>query len=247
LGFRVLGSLEVVVDGSRVVVERQRQRTFLSLLLLRGGEFVSIDWLSDELWAGEPPHAARASLQNSVCQLRKHLGPTALLTGTESYALDVDLGRLDSEQFRLAVSDSRRAAAPESRARMLRSALALWRGPAFADITKTRSLSFEASLLNELRVSAVEDAIDAELQLGRGAALVPELEQLIADEPYRERLRAQLMLALYRAGRQSTALEVFRAAQQTLLVELGLEPSPALRQLERAILNHEPDLLARSL
>ena len=137
---------------------------------------MSVDWLMDELWAGEPPSTARASLQNSVCQLRKLLGPSALLTGTESYALNVDLDRLDSEQFRLAVSDSRRAAAPESRARMLRSVVALWRGPAFADITKTPSLSFEASLLSKLRVSAVEDAIEGKLEIGRGAALVLSLK-----------------------------------------------------------------------
>lgn len=219
----------------------------LALLLARIGEFVAVDWLIHELWAGEPPRTARASLQNSVCQLRKVLGANALLTGNESYALNVEPERLDIEQFRLIVCRSRLAATAESRAQMLRAALALWRGPAFVDVANTPSLAFEASLLDELRISALEDVIDAELKLGYATEVVPELEQLIADEPYRERLRAQLMLALYRTGRQLRALEVFKEARETLLLGLGLEPSPSLRQLERAILNHDPLLAGNDL
>lgn len=244
LSFRLLGPFEVVVDEHPIVLQRRNQRTLLALLLARAGEFVSIDWLMDELWAGQPPHTARASLQNGVCQLRKALGPAALLTGDESYALTVALDQVDSEQFRLAVSEARVAASAEVRARMLRDALGLWRGPAFADISKTPWLAFEASLLNELRISTIEYAIEAELEIGCDAELVPELERLIAEDPYRERLRAQLMLALYRAGRQPKALEVFKETRETLRSELGLEPSPPLRELERGILTHDPALAA---
>jgi DNA-binding SARP family transcriptional activator len=247
LRFRLLGPLEVLAAGKVTVLHRERQRTLLALLLVRAGEFVSTDWLIDDLWDGRPPETARASLQNSICQLRKALGTPALLTRPDGYALDAEPEETDFGRFRRILTDARAAATPRSRGRKLRDALALWRGPALADVTKTPSLEFEVSLLNDLRVSALEGAIDAELELGRGADLVPELERLIASEPYRERLRAQLMIALYRAGCQSRALEVFKETHETLVSELGLDPSPALHELERAILNHDPALAARRL
>lgn len=240
--FRVLGPLEVRLDGQIAVLHRERQRILLALLLVQPGRRVSTGQLIDELWVGDPPQAARASLQNSVCQLRKALGPDLLLTGVDGYWLDINAEQVDVGRFRRIVADARAAASIRCRARKLRDALALWRGPAYADIRQTRSLEFEASLLTELRTSALEDAIDAELELGCAAALVPELERLIDAEPYRERPRAQLMLALYRSGRQLGALEAFKEARQTLVSSVGLEPSPPLRALERAILNHDPRL-----
>lgn len=186
--------------------------------------------------------SARASLQNSICELRRALGAGALLSCAAGYALDIQTEQLDAGRFRRILSNARAAMVNASRARRLRQALALWRGPALADVCKTPSLEFESSLLNELRVSTLEDAFDAELELGRDAELVPELERLIASEPYRERLRAQLMLALYRSGCQLRALEAFKEARRTLRSEVGLEPSPGLRELQLAILNHEPDL-----
>jgi DNA-binding SARP family transcriptional activator len=242
LRFRVLGQLEVLVSGKPVVLRGQRERTLFALLLMRAGDAVSSDRLIDELWAGEPPDTARASLQNSICRLRKVVGTAAVVTRPDGYRLDADLEQTDVGRFRRLVTDAYATAAPQWRAWKLRDALALWRGPALAGIRQTPSLEFEVSLLQELRVSALENAIDAELELGRSTELVPELESLIASEPYRERLRALLMIALYRAGRQPRALEVFRETRETLLSELGLEPSPPLHDLQRAILNHEPAL-----
>ena len=218
------------------------QRTLLALLLVRAGEFVSVNRLVDELWAGEPPETARASLQNCVCQLRKRLGADVLSTAGEGYRVNVEPEQIDIVLFRRAVAAGRVAATTRSRAVTLRKALALWRGRALEDISQIPALELEASLLQEQRTSALEDAIDTELQLGYDAELVPELERLIADEPYRERLRAQLVLALYHSGRQQGALEALRETRRILLSELGLEPSPPLRELERAILNQAPEL-----
>jgi len=217
-------------------------RTLLALLLVRAGELVSTNWLVDELWPDEPPESARASLQNFVCRLRKVLGADVLLTSVEGYRLNVRLEQIDTVLFRRAVAAGRALAAPRSRAARLRTGLALWRGRALEGVSRTPALELEASLLQEQRTSALEDAIDAELQLGYDVELVPELERLIADEPYRERLRAQLGLALYRSGRQQGALDALRQARRTLLCELGLEPSPPLRDLERAILDQAPEL-----
>jgi DNA-binding SARP family transcriptional activator len=242
--FRALGPLEVHVDGEVTILRRQKESTLLALLLLRVGEVASTDWLIDELWAGEPPETARASVHNAICRLRKVLGADALRTRADGYALDVPVQHTDVGWFRGVVADARAAATTGYRARRLREALALWRGPALADVWPTPSIELEASLLNESRISTLEDAIEAELELGRDADLVPELERLISKEPFRERPRAQLMLALYRSGRQLSALEAFKDARKTLS-GVGLEPSPPLRELERAILNHHPTLALR--
>jgi DNA-binding SARP family transcriptional activator len=201
--------------------------------------------LIDELWVGHPPDSARASLQNFVSELRRVLGASALLTCAAGYALDIQTEQTDAGRFRRIVADARAATATRVRARKLREALALWQGPALADISRTPSLEFEASLLNELRVSALEDALDAELELGWDAELVPELRRLIASEPYRERPRGQLMVALYRSGCQLQALEAFKEARETFRSEVGLEPSPRLCELQSAILNHDPHLAPR--
>lgn len=244
LAFRLLGPLELLVDSEATALRRPMQRTLLALLLVRAGDFTSVDSLIDELWASDPPAAARASLHNSVCQLRKTLGAETLATGSDGYRLEVDIESIDLFRFRQGVAKAQTAMTLRCRARRLRDALESWRGPAFADIRRTPSLELEASLLDELRISTLENAIDAELQLGYDAQLVPELERLIASEPYRERPRAQLMLALYRSGRQRQALQTFKKTRHTLLSDLGLEPSPPLRKLEQAILNHDPALAA---
>jgi len=239
LEFRVLGPLEVVADGEPVVLRRQKPRTLLALLLLRQGVVVSADRLVEELWAGRPPATARASLQNCVSQLRKALGADVVVTRAAGYVLDVRPEQTDVGCFERLIADARAAATVEERAARLREGLALWRGPALADVTAGASLEVEAACLEELRVSALEEVIDAELELGCGAELVSELEQLIAKEPFRERPRAQLMLALYRAGRQRDALEAYQQARRMLVDELGLEPSGPLRELEQAILRQD--------
>lgn len=218
-------------------------QTLLALLLVRAGELVSTDWLLNELWPVEPPESARASLQNFVCRLRKVLGADVVLTGVVGYRANVQPEQIDTVLFRRAVEAGRRQTSASSRAVALRAGLALWQGRPFEGLLRTPALELEASLLDELRTSALEDAIDAELQLGYDAELVPELESLIASEPYRERLRAQLVLALYRSGRQQGALDALKQTRRTLLCELGLELSPPLRDLERAILNQAPELV----
>jgi DNA-binding SARP family transcriptional activator len=242
LSFQLLGPLDISANGDAIQLDRQMPRTLLALLLVCAGEFVLSDWLVDELWTDEPPETARASLQNFVCQLRKVLGADVVLTGVQGYRLNVQPEQIDTVRFRQAAAAGRALAAPRSCAARLRAGLELWRGRAFEDVVRTPALELEASLLHEQRTSALEDAIDAELQLGYDADLVAELERLIADEPYRERLRAQLALALYRSGRQQEALDGLRQARRTLRCELGLEPSPPLRELERAILAQAPEL-----
>ena len=181
LAFRLLGPLELLVDSEATALRRPMQRTLLALLLVRAGDFTSVDSLIDELWASDPPAAARASLHNSVCQLRKTLGAETLATGSDGYRLEVDIESIDLFRFRQGVAKAQTAMTLRCRARRLRDALESWRGPAFADIRRTPSLELEASLLDELRISTLEDAIDAELQLGYDAQLVPELERLIAS------------------------------------------------------------------
>jgi DNA-binding SARP family transcriptional activator len=242
LGFRILGPLEIVADGEHVVLPRPKQQELLALLLMRRGETVSTDWLLENLWAGAPPAEARASLQNYVSQLRKALGPDVLVTRAPGYVLAVKPEQTDVGRFERLVEEGCAAERPAERAAKLREGLALWRGSALTEAPQSAFAEVEAARLEELRVEAFEDAIDAELALGAGAGLVSELEQMVAQEPFRERLRAQLMLALYRSGRQAAALEAFQRARATLAEELGLEPSPALRGLERAILNQDAAL-----
>jgi DNA-binding SARP family transcriptional activator len=242
LSFQLLGPLEIRSNREAILLGRQMPRTLLALLLIRTGELVPTDWLVDELWPDEPPESARASLQNFVCRLRKVLGADVLLTGVGGYRVNVRPEQIDAFLFRRAVAAGCTSESPRSRAARLRKGLAFWRGGAFEGVSRTPALELDAALLHEQRTSALEDAIEAELQLGYAAELVPELERLIVDEPYRERLRALLVLALYRSGRQQGALDALRQARRKLLSELGLEPSPPLRDLERAILDHAPEL-----
>ena len=237
--FLLLGPFEVR-EGERLVeLRRRKHRALLALLALRAGEPVSADVVIEELWGGNPPKTARDALHNYVSQLRKQLGEGTIETRGNGYLLD---GDLDLVRFERLVEEARGAATVEERAAKLREALALWRGPPLADLAYEPFAGAEIERLEELHVVTRADLIDAELELGRHAELVPELETLVAEHPFRERLRGLLMLALYRSGRQADALAAYRDARATLLEELGLEPSTALRELEQAILRQDPGL-----
>ena len=240
---RLLGPLEVIVSNAVVPMPRRQQRALLASLALRAGEVVSTDRLVAELWGEQAPASALGSLQNTVAALRKLLGHDAVLTQAPGYRLAVPREAVDANRFEQLVTAAR-AVEPATRARQLREALALWRGTALAGLEDHDFARFESSRLDELRLLALEEWADAELELGRHAALVGELEQVVALHPLRERPRGQLMLALYRCGRQAEALEVYRAARLTLAEELGLDPAPELQELERKILRQDPGLAA---
>ena len=229
---KLLGPLQVEIDGRRVELRRPKQRALLALLALRAGEVVSTDRLVDGLWGESPPKAAVGSLQNVVSELRKALGPDLLVTRSPGYVLEIDRELVDAHRFE--------RLAHEGHAETLRQALALWRGPALADLTFEPFAQGEIGRLEELRAFAREELFDTELELGQHAQLVAELEGFVAEHPLRERPRRQLMLALYRSGRQADALEAYRRARETLVEELGIEPSPELQRLEQAILRHDP-------
>jgi DNA-binding SARP family transcriptional activator len=226
----LLGPLELVVDGSPVAVKRKKQRALLALLALHAGEVLSTDRLVSELWGETPPKAAVGSLQNLVSELRRLIGAELLATRAPGYVLEVDPQLVDAHRFERAVRDGTG----------LRDALALWRGPALADLAYEPFAQAEVPRLEELRAAAREELFDAELESGEHARLVPELEAFVAQYPLRERPRRQLMLALYRSGRQADALEAYRQTRSTLVGELGLEPSAELTELEQAILRQDP-------
>ncbi len=239
----MLGPLEVLADGEPVSLPRKKQRALLALLLLRAGEAVSTDELIEELWAGKPPATAKDALQNYVSQLRKALGPEVIVTRDPGYVLEATAEQTDLGRFERLVAEARGEDA-NARAEKLREALGLWRGPPLADLAYESFTGLEVARLEELRASAQADLVDAELELGRHAELVAELETTIAERPFDERPRAQLMLALYRAGRQADALEAYHQARRTLDEELGLEPGAQLRELEQAILRQDTALEA---
>ena len=240
--FRVLGPLEVVEHGSPLPLGGARQRALLALLLTRANEVVSTDRLIDELWGERPPRGAANALQYHVSRLRKQLGGAhAIVTKEPGYLIRVGPDELDLLRFERLVEEGQRSS-PEAAAGLLRRALALWRGPALADVAHEAFAQAEILRLEELRLVALEQRIDADLALGRDAELVAELEALVRQHALRERLRAQLMLALYRCGRQAEALEVYRRTRRVLVDGLGIEPSPALQELEQAILHQDPEL-----
>jgi DNA-binding SARP family transcriptional activator len=245
--FRILGPLEVVEEGSQLALGGARQRALLVLLLTRANEVVSTDRLIDELWGERPPKAADNALQYHVSRLRKLLGPgSAIVTKEPGYLIRVEPDELDLLRFERLVEEGQRSS-PEAAARILREALALWRGPALADVAHESFAQPEILRLEELRLVALERRIDADLALGRDAELVAELEALVREHQLRERFRAQLMLALYRSGRQAEALEVYRQTRRLLVEELGIEPSPALHELEQAILHQDPELTPQAV
>jgi predicted ATPase/DNA-binding SARP family transcriptional activator len=241
LFFRILGPLEVEGEAGPVALVGRKQRALLGLLLLHAGEVVSSDRLVDELWGERPPATAATSLRNLVAQLRRRLGAETIVTRAPGYLLRVEPERLDRARFERLLAEAR-GAAPRERARLLREALALWRGPPLADLSFERFAQAEIQRLEELRLEALEERIEEELAEGRGGELVAELEALVAAQPLRERLRGQLMLALYRSGRQAEALDAYQTARRMLVEELGVEPSPALQELQGAILRQEPGL-----
>jgi YVTN family beta-propeller protein len=245
--FAILGPIELSVEGRPVPLGGPKQRALLAFLLLHANEAVSRDRLIDALWGESPPPSASESLDTYIYRLRKLIGHDRLARRGSGYVLSVEPGELDAARFELLVADASQAAgADDSRgaARMLADALALWRGPALADVLYQPFASAPARQLEERRLDALESRIEAELDCGAGAALVPELEQLVADYPLRERLVAALMLALYRAGRQADALAEFQAARGRLVDELGLEPGPQMCELEQRVLQHDPALAA---
>ena len=243
--FRVLGSLEVVDRDGRLALGAPKQRALLAVLLLRRGEPVSSDRLIDEVWGDQPPATATKLVHGYVSSLRKVLGDGPLLTEGRGYVLRVLPGQLDVDRFEALVARGREALEggdPLTAASVLREALAVWRGPALADFAYEPFAQAEIARLEESRLAALEDRVDADLASGEQARLVGELEGLVREHPLRERLRAQLMLALYRSGRQADALEAYQHARRELLDGLGLEPGRALQEIERAILAHDPGL-----
>jgi DNA-binding SARP family transcriptional activator len=241
LEFRVLGPLEVLSEGEAVPVAGQRQRALLTLLLLHAGEVLSTDRLVDRLWGEAPPRTATTSLQNAIAQLRKLFGADVVRTKPPGYVLDLDGNSLDLRRFEELVGRSRRTD-PEERAQLLREALGLWRGEPLAEVMFEPFADEELPRLLELRLATLEDRIDADLELGRHADVAGELESLIRRHPLRERMRAQLMLALYRAGRQADALQAYQDARKALVAELGIEPGRALQDLHAAILRQDAKL-----
>jgi predicted ATPase/DNA-binding SARP family transcriptional activator len=240
--FRLLGPVEAAADGRVLPLGGRRQRALLALLLLEPGRPVSSDRLVEELWLGDPPARAEATLRSYVSRLRRALGADAVVARAGGYALLVAPERLDVHRFEELQRQGREALARDAAgvaSERLRAALSVWRGRALADVGDGGSLASEARRLDELRLDCLEDRIDADLALGRHAALVPELHALVQEEPLRERVQRQLVLALYRCGRQADALSAYRAARRLLDTELGLEPGEDLKQLERAILRHE--------
>jgi DNA-binding SARP family transcriptional activator/streptogramin lyase len=240
--FRLLGPLEISVYGRALHLPRRKQRLLLTLLLLSQEDVVSTDQLVEQLWGERPPKTALSSLQNLVSELRKTLGSDVVRTRTGGYSLGVERASVDVHWFEHMVveaGDERRA---QVRAQRLRDALALWRGPPLLEFASEPFARVEIARLQELRILAREVLIETELELGYHTRLVGELEALVIEQPLRERLRALLMIALYRSGRQAEALAAYQDARRMLAEELGLDPSDELQQLERAILNQDPTL-----
>jgi DNA-binding SARP family transcriptional activator/basic membrane lipoprotein Med (substrate-binding protein (PBP1-ABC) superfamily) len=244
--FRVLGPLEVAAAARVISIGGPKARAVLALLLLKADEVVSVERLIDEVWGDRPPPSAGHSLEAYVSRLRSILageGPTLVRQGA-GYSLRLKDGLLDSRTFTEFAAEASEAAAendPERAVELATRALALWRGPALADVALGSSSRAEAERLDELRLRVLEQRIDAELVLEREAALIGELQVLVAQNPYRERFVAQLMLALYRTGRHADALEVYEKTRG-VLDDVGLQPSTELQQLSGQIVRQEPQL-----
>src|SRR4051794_26276749 len=236
----LLGELDVVdAGGTAVLITGAKQRALLVLLALHPGQMVPADQLVDALWGEDPPTTVRNGLQGLVSKLRRLLGSSGLIvTRGAGYALDVPAEAVDAHRFEQLVGRGRAALAGGDLVRAvatLDEADQLWRGPALADFADEAFASAPASRWTELRLAAIEERLDAELQLGR-PGVAAALETLVAEHPLRERLRGLLMLALYRSGRQADALRVYSEGRVILGEQLGLEPDPELRRLEAAIL-----------
>jgi len=262
MDFRILGPLEVLDEGQRVALGGDKQRALLGLLLVNAGETLSTDRLIDELWGERPPATAAKTVQVHISRLRKALAAGAgngsealVVTREHGYQLEIDPERLDSHRFERLLAEGRNELAanrPDRAAPALEEALTLWRGQPLADLAYEAFAQAEIARLEDLRAAAIEQLIEAKLALGRHLEVIGELEALIAEYPYRERLRAQLMIALYRSERQADALQAYQDTRRVLTEELGIEPGERLRELERAILAQDqalalPDLEADEL
>ena len=245
MDYRILGPLEALDGERQLPLGGAKQRAVLAVLLLHANETLTRDVIVDELWGEDAPPTAAKVLQNCVSALRKELPPDTIRTVAGAYSITLEPGELDRDRFERLLAEGRAALEAGDHAdaaEQFRRALALWRGAPLSDFSYEGFAQNEIKRLEELHVAALEDRIEAELALGHHDELVPELEALVTRHPLRERLRGQLMLALYRAGRQAEALESYRAARRTLLAELGIEPGRALRELEQAILAQVPAL-----
>ena len=241
--FRILGPLEVDDDGRSVELGGARQRALLAILLLHRNEVVSADRLIEELYDGRPPPTAAKSLQAHVSRLRGALRPEDRLhTRPGGYVLEVAPDELDADRAARLLAEGRKARGAgdqDAAAMSFDSALGLWRGRPLTDVAYDGFAQDEIARLDELRLECLEERLETDLERGRHAEVVGDLERLVAEHPARERLRGQLMLALYRSGRQADALAAYQDARRALLDELGIEPGRALQELERAILNHD--------
>jgi predicted ATPase/DNA-binding SARP family transcriptional activator len=245
LEIRLLGPFEAVADGRPVPVTGSKQEALLALLALQSGRLLAVDALIDALWGAEMPAGPRNALQHHVMRLRATLGHDAIAGTADGYALGhavVDV--LEFEQLLAEARAALRQGETRAAAAAAGRCLALWRGPALQGLPDQPWVAAEARRLEALRIDAVEEELEAALALGEHAELVPRIRRVLAEHPFRERLWGQLMLALYRGGRQAEALEVFQEARGVLGAELGLDPGPELQRLQAAILAHDPAVAA---
>ena len=247
--FLILGPLDVRDGASPVALGRGIQRSLLALLVVNANEPVASDHIVDALWNERPPATAHKAVQNHVSTLRRLLGEARLSTSPAGYTLHVADGELDVDRFEALVDRGRQHSVRsehELAAELLREALSLWRGPALADVAYEGFAQTEIARLEERRLAALEARIEADLALGRYAEVTPELEALAGRHPTRERVQGQLMRALYGTGRQADALETYARARRALVDTLGIEPGPALQELQGAILRQDPALASQS-
>jgi len=247
LEFRLLGPFEATAESRALALGGPRQRALLALLLLRVNEVVSRDRLIEDLWRDQAPETAANALAALIARIRRALPADVVVTKAGGYEARIERDAIDIHRFERISKEGSDALAhgdPALAAERLDSALSLWRGPPLADFTYEPFAEPTILRLEELRLAALENRIDADLALGRHADVVGEIQSLLSDHPLRERLRGQLMLALYRSGRQADALEVYREGRRILLDELGIDPSPALQELEKAVLNQDASVLA---
>src|SRR5439155_1347417 len=242
--FRILGPLEVVDEGRSLPLGGLRQRALLAILLLHRNEVVATERLMDELWGEKPPATGAKTVHVYVSRLRKTLGEGILLSRPPGYLLRLEPGQLDLDRFEAFFEEARKSDRAGGAAAKLREASSFWRDPPLSDFAYESLAQNEIASLEERRLGALEERIEADLALGRHAELVSELEALVTRHPFRERLRGQLMLALYRSGRQAEALSAYQEARRALAEELGLEPSPMLQRLEKAMLTQDASLEA---
>ncbi|UCG40152.1 MAG: AfsR/SARP family transcriptional regulator, partial [Acidimicrobiia bacterium] len=243
---KVLGTFEVARGDEALDVGGPKQRSVLALLALHGSRGLTVEGLIDGVWGETAPDSARSSVYAYVSNLRSTLGEETIERRRGTYVLADSTSDAVAFEELLDAAEQQVGTEPEAAAAALRDSLDLWRGLPYADLPDVSGLREESRRLEELRVRAVEMLMEAELGAGRGGELVPELRALVSDYPLRERFRAQLMLALYRAGRQAEALRAFDEGRELLVEELGVDPSPELRELQLKILEQDEDLLAGS-